>query len=155
MNGVVDPGRPDIEGTDVLIKVEALELEYSTNNRTGLIRGGWLQLRGVLKPILVKPCSSETSNGRDWEIIVNGTHFSTLNDSGEQGLQVQAMLDAPHSDFEEQNAKAALYCMPDRVRRIDDGSIYILLLEILDRARGIFRRMGLLVGGGQTLRRGS
>lgn len=149
VNGVVDPDRPDIEGTDMLMKVEALELEYSTNDRTGLIRGGWLQLRGVLKPmLLVKPCSSETSNGRDWEIIVNGTHFSTLNDSREQGLQVQVMLDAPHNDFEEQNTKAALYCMPGRVRRIDDGSIYILLLEMLDRARGIFRRIGLARGWG-------
>ncbi|KAL6407060.1 heterokaryon incompatibility protein [Ilyonectria robusta] len=149
VNGAVDPGRPDIEDTDMLMKVEALELDYSTNDRTGLIRGGWLQLRGVLKPILLlKPCSSEMSNGRDWEIIVNGTHFSTLNDFEEQGLQVQVMLDAPHNDFEEQNAKAALYCMPGRVRRVDNGSIYVLLLEILDRARGIFRRIGLARGWG-------
>ncbi|KAH6972470.1 heterokaryon incompatibility protein [Ilyonectria sp. MPI-CAGE-AT-0026] len=126
VNGLVDPGRPDIERTDLLMK-----------------------LRGVLKPILLlKPCSSATSNGRDWEIIVNGTYFSTLNDSEEQGLQVQVMLDAPHNDFEEQNAKAALYCMPGRVRRVDDGSIYVLLLEMLDRAKGIFRRIGLARGWG-------
>lgn len=64
VNGAVDPGWPDLKSTDLLIKVEDLELEYSTNDRTGLIQGGWLRLRGVLKPILLmKPCSPRWGDG--------------------------------------------------------------------------------------------
>ncbi|KAL5625662.1 hypothetical protein FOBRF1_000005 [Fusarium oxysporum] len=149
-NGAVDPGRPNIEAADLLIEVEDLKLEYVTNDKTGLIRGGWLRLRGVLKQLrLVRTHSSITYGHTDWNMVVNGVHFSALTGFEVQEPQLQVMLDARHENFEEQNAMAALYCMPGRMRRADnDGSIYILLLELVDREKGSFRRIGLARGWG-------
>ncbi|KAF9776466.1 hypothetical protein IL306_005345 [Fusarium sp. DS 682] len=149
-NGAVDPGRPNIEAADLLIEVEDLKLEYVTNDKTGLIRGGWLRLRGVLKQLrLVRTHSSVTYGHTDWNMVVNGVHFSALTGFEVQEPQLQVMLDARHENFEEQNAMAALYCMPGRMRRADnDGSIYILLLELVDREKGSFRRIGLARGWG-------
>ncbi|OAQ60664.1 heterokaryon incompatibility protein [Pochonia chlamydosporia 170] len=150
--GAVAAGRPDIQAADVLITVESLGLEYSTDDNTGLIRSGWLRLRGMLKQILlVKPCLPDTCNTKNWNVVINGLHFSALDDYGMQETQLQVMLDSFHNSFKEQNANAALYCMPGRVRRTEEGSIYILLLEVVDRGRGIFRRIGLARGWGMDL----
>ncbi len=85
-------------------------------------------------------------------MVVNGVHVSTPADSSIRKPQPFVKLDTFHKDFDKQNAEATLYCMPGRKRKSDDGSIYILLLELENRERGIFRRIGLAHGWGKVVR---
>lgn len=66
--------------------------------------------------------------------------------------QPHVMLDAFHEDFDKQNTEAALYCMPGRARKGDNGSIYVLLLVLDDREKAIFRRIGLARGWGEDMK---
>lgn len=153
VDGKVNPGLPNVEASDILMKVEGLQLEYLTDDNTGLICGGWLRLRGVLKQLMLVPHRVSTRrNCEDWNMVVNGVHVSVLTDSAMREPQPHVKLDAFHEDFDKQNAEAALYCMPGRIRKGDDGSIYVLLLELDDRERAIFRRIGLARGWGEDVK---
>lgn len=152
VTGTVQPGRPDIDAADILITVISFGLEYATEDNTGLVKSGWIHLRGTLKPIaLVEPELRTASNMKSWSIVINGERFNKFGDRERQDLQLQVMLDSFHHDFNEENAKGALYCMPGRVRRIEGGSLYLLLLEVIDREKGTFRRIGLARGYGADL----
>ena len=151
--GAVRPGRPDIEAADVLITVVSLGLEYETEDNTGLVKSGWLHLRGRLKPMeLVEPELPTRANVKVWCMVISGERFEAFGGAGRQDLQIHVMLDSFHHDFKEENANDALYCMPGRARRTKDGSLYLLLLEAIDRQKGVFRRIGLSLAYGAELR---
>ncbi|KAH7073510.1 heterokaryon incompatibility protein [Paraphoma chrysanthemicola] len=153
VDGAVNPGLPDVETADLLIEVVSLKLEYSTDDNTNLVQGGWLRLRGALKQLmLVRHLSTDTFSYGDWDMFVNGVHVSVLTDSSYGEPQPHVKLDALHDHFEEQNAKEALYCMPARVRAGDNGSIYVLILEVEDEKRGVYRRIGLARGWGKEVK---
>ncbi|KAF2679231.1 heterokaryon incompatibility protein [Lentithecium fluviatile CBS 122367] len=153
VDGEVNPSLPDVETADLLIEVVSLELEYSTDDNTNLVQGGWLRLRGALKQLmLVRHRSSNTCSYEDWDMFVNGEHVSVPTESSYGEPQPHVKLDALHDHFEEQNARDALYCMPARVRAGDNGSIYILILEVDDLKRGVYRRIGLARGWGKEVK---
>ena len=153
VDGEVNPGLLDVETTNLLIKVVSLELKYLTNDNTNVVQGGWLRLQGPLKQLmLVRHRLSNTSMNGDWDMFVNGVHVSIPTESSYGEPQPHVKLDALHDDFEEHNAKEALYCMPARVRSCDDGSIYILILEVDDPKRGVYCRIGLARGWGKEVK---
>jgi hypothetical protein len=153
VDGAVNPGLPDIDVSDFLIEVESVHLDRSTNNQFGSVKDGWLRLRGVLKQLALLPHRSATPvNHGDWSMIVNGVHISVPADSAMREPQPHVMLDTPHDDFNELNAAETLYCMPARVREGEDGSIYILILELENRERAIFRRIGIARGWGKEVK---
>jgi hypothetical protein len=133
VDGEVNPGQPNVETADLLITVENFHLDYSTDDKTASIEGGWLRLRGVLKQLMLELHPSLTTcNHEDWNMIVNGVHVSILTDSSMREPQPHVKLDYPRKDFKEQNAKGSLYCMPARVYKGNDVSIYVLILELVD-----------------------
>lgn len=153
VDGEINPGLIDVETADLLIEVVSLELRYLTNDSTNLVNGGWLRLRGPLKQLmLVRHRSSNAFRNGDWDMFVNGVHVSVLTDSSQREPQPHVMLDALHDNLEEQNAKEALYCMPAKVRAGDDSSIFILILEVVDPKRGVYRRIELARGWGKEVR---
>lgn len=151
----VNPGLIDVESSEILIEVLATHLEYATEDNTSSIRSGWLQLRGVLKRLSLVPYHSPGGlhNGAgNWDMYVNGVHVSETTEFVLREQQPHVKLDAFHEDFSKQNSEAALYCMPGRIRQGDNGSIYFLLFELLDRGSGIFRRIGLARGWGKAVK---
>lgn len=149
----VDPGLLAVGAADMLIEAQDVQLDYTADDKTGLIKGGWLRLRGVLKQLVILPHHSSSSGScRDWSMIVNGVQVSVLSDSAEREPQPHVMLDAPHRHFDEEITDGNLYCMPARVREGDEGSIYVLILLLEDRKWGIFRRVGLARGWGKDVK---
>ncbi|KAL0936984.1 heterokaryon incompatibility protein [Colletotrichum truncatum] len=138
----VFPGRPFEKGaSEILIEVEDYHLDYTTKDRTGLVSGGWLRLWGVLKPIKLVPHTVATRpNDVQWEVLVDGA-------SNIVGTSVHFVgLDDFHANFDDENAESALFCMPAKLLTGLNDFLYILLLELLDKERGIFRRIGLARG---------
>jgi hypothetical protein len=153
VDGEVNPGVLEVDPEDVLIKVEDVHLDYTQDDDTGSISGGWMRLRGMLKQLMLEPYSrTDGTNHREWTMVVNGVHVSVLTDSAIREPQPHVMLDEYHANFDVENAKGALYCMPGRRRKDVNGSIYVLLLMLQDRERGIFRRIGLAHGWTKAVR---
>lgn len=151
--GNINPGLPDVGAAGTLIQVHDYNLDYATGDRTGLVTGGWLRLWGVLKPLLLTKYHSPTApSAADWEMAVNGIHVSVLSDSWAREPQPHVLLDGPRPNFDEQNSNSELCCMPARMRQGDEESLYVLLLELQDRGKGVFRRIGMARGWGKEVR---
>ncbi|KAK7915266.1 heterokaryon incompatibility protein-domain-containing protein [Apiospora marii] len=154
VDATVAAGDLDVRDSSILIHVEEVQLQHGSKDDTGHVRAGWLKLSGVLKLLVLLPRSSPTSSlSRSWEMVVNGTPVTrTLEDSSvpeEQAeVDLQVYLDRPRptnhlQDPGEQNASEGLYCMPARVDDWSYGTIRILLLEVVDAEKGVFRRIGM------------
>ncbi|KAF6817732.1 hypothetical protein CMUS01_12029 [Colletotrichum musicola] len=151
--GRINPGVPNVAAADILIRVHDFNLDYATSDRTGLVTGGWLRLWGVLKPLLLTAYHFPTApSDADWEMAVNGIHVSVPSDSWAREPQPHVLLDRPRPNFDEQNSDSELFCMPARIGQTDEGSLYVLLLELQDRGKGVFRRIGMARGWGKEVR---
>ena len=139
IDGVITPGLPSDKG--ILLEIEGVHLDYVTNDITGAIKGGHLQLRGRLKEVQLL---RRLAKGRNqWILLLNGTEISTLEEPGCAGeMQPFVRLDDPREDFAESIAGKSLYCIPARISTNPEGNLYLLLLEALENARGTFRRIG-------------
>ena len=162
VDGVISPSWPGNRAVDELFVVEGLHLEYSAECKSGPLYGGWLRLRGVLKKLELMPMAVSLDgsnfhhsaiNYGGWKMVVNGVTVSVPQLSGE--VQPFITLDSYQADFDRQNSEGALYCMPGRLHRdavnLDDEEVDVLLLELEDRERGVFRRIGLARGVGQEV----
>lgn len=108
VDGSVKPGLPIIEALDTIIEAEVVRLEYLTDDNTGLIKGGWLQLRGVLKHLTLTPyLDSIIVSYRNWAMRINGVEVCVPPEFffNEPHVMVDAIN---NKDFDEQNAKATL-----------------------------------------------
>ncbi|KAH8707291.1 hypothetical protein HC256_010568 [Beauveria bassiana] len=147
VDGEINPGCMEVGPEDILIKVVSLRLKHMEIDKMSLAEGSRLRLLGYLKQLVLLPyTSAATKSNGDWIMVVNGVQVSRLTNSTMREPQPHVKLDASHVSFEKQNKEASLYCMPGRKRSGDSGSIYILLLELVNRERGIFRRIGLARG---------
>ena len=139
VDGAVTPGLPSDKG--ILLEIEAVHLDYVTNDITGAVKGGYLQLRGRLKQLQLLRRFTEVRN--QWILVVNGTEISTLEELGCAGeMQPFVRLDDPREDFAESIAAKSLCCIPTRISTDPECNLYLLLLEVLENARGTFRRIG-------------
>ncbi|KXH61321.1 heterokaryon incompatibility protein [Colletotrichum nymphaeae SA-01] len=155
VDGHITPGIMDVEAVEMLIEVQDLHLDYVTSDTTGLISGGWLQLWGSLKTLELLPDALFSSHSNSFEflmMVVNGVPVSVRADSVMREYQPHVYLDDNQQLVSTQNHRPELFCMPARTRPGDDGSIYVLLLQLEDRKDGIFRRIGIARGWGKELR---
>lgn len=151
VEGEIHPGLVGIGAADMLIEVQDVQLDYTTDDSTGLIQGGWLRLRGVLKQLGLQRHYPSPS-GRDWDMTVNGVPVSIPSDSLVQEPQPHIIPDVCHGDFEDIITGGDLYGIPGRAKRDDDGSIHVLILRLEDREGGVFRRVGLARGWGKDVK---
>ena len=87
-------------------------------------------------------------------MTVNGFAVSVPSDSNMREPQPHISPDISHEDFHEQITDREVYGMPGRMRDGDgsDGSIYMMLLLLDDRERGVFRRVGIARGWGKEVK---
>jgi hypothetical protein len=124
--------------SETLIKVVDVVLHHATEDMTGLVTSGWLDLRGKLWTVAL---FSKESCGKNYEsnsvvrllssrVEVLGTAFLDVASSHDQNLE-----DDSNSD--------RLFCMP----AIEESrsNLVALLLRVTDAQKGIFQRIGITV----------
>ncbi|KAF6824956.1 hypothetical protein CPLU01_10556 [Colletotrichum plurivorum] len=128
----VMPGFPCEDSERLLIRVQDFHPDYATDDTTGLITGGWLRIWGRLMPLGVsRQARSERDHCVGWEVSINGVPVRSSAES--------IHLDVVHEGLEE----CTLFCMPARIRNSGKNIVDVLLLELVDQERGVFRRIGL------------
>jgi hypothetical protein len=156
VDGRIVTGTRNIPSSKLLIEVMDLNLEFLTDDDTSLVQGGWLRLRGTLKRLMLvrHRLFGANSDGPwdTWNMVVDGVLISRPTQSVYCGPQPQVFVDNRHDHFEEQHAKQSLYCVPAKVCEDESESIFILILEVEDMTRGVYRRIGLARGWGKEVR---
>ncbi|KAI1331602.1 heterokaryon incompatibility protein [Xylariaceae sp. FL0255] len=152
VDGKIWPGFPCYPKVDLLISVEDVWLEYTTNNSKINIRNGWLKLRGVLKQLTLSPYHSPRGIlRREYYMVINGRSVSAPRGDFQE-LDPHVFLDHPDAKYvESDNAAKTLYCMPARVYKGSKTGIFILLFQLCDKEYNLFRRIGLAIGWDEGL----
>lgn len=137
IDGPVLPGYPPNQG--VLFSVNHVHIDHATNDDTGLVKGGYVLLKGALKKLgLYRISDAEAS----WMLEVNGCNMTERVGGGRVDESLQVYLDVDKPDFHADMEEGSLYCMP--ARRINNPSpdcVLCLLLKHL--GNGDFIRLGL------------
>jgi hypothetical protein len=127
-------------------KVEDYHLDYATNDTTGVVTGGWLDLRGELKPLGL---THETQDR--WRLMVNNTLVRPQDESLPDWKRIGPIvhLDAPAAvdAFVRDIAEQRLFFMVGRKPDSDDEYIPVLLLRLCDVEQKLFERIGLATSG--------
>ncbi|KAH7087822.1 heterokaryon incompatibility protein-domain-containing protein [Paraphoma chrysanthemicola] len=124
--------------------VRQVHLEFVTEDTTGAIKSGWLDLTGCLKPMrLVREGLKE-----DWAVVLGDM-------AGDASIDVSANYDdagqsvkldiAPSDDdiIHADNAAHRLYFMVDKDVIDKISSMDILLLRLVDEKEKVFERIGI------------
>jgi hypothetical protein len=130
-----------------LVQVTQMHLDHVTSDSTGPITSGWLQLKGLLRRLSISACQCDSSD--HWISTIGDIKFdcqwpnpTVYLDSGNVSSQIEKMT--------EQNT---LYCMIATTGNPEEPRprAQALIFELLDRGRGIYRRIGLLHDYGYPL----
>ncbi|KAK2040738.1 heterokaryon incompatibility protein [Colletotrichum somersetense] len=128
--------------TNLLIEVVDFHLDYVSADTTGLVRGGYIDLKGQVKPfemvvkyilqlqqlfLLVDGVIVRDPKKKDWE---NGPFVH---------------LDVGQTSFDNENAKKTLYYIPAQKQKAPEDYVSYLLLYALDASKSTFRRIGVAV----------
>jgi hypothetical protein len=154
VEGSVMYQHPDIlERTQPVCSIVDVELLYSTDDDTGPVEGGFLRLRGVLKPLSLvlhyRDKERSFCYGDVWSVTVDGTCISVPSEWW--NLQPRIMFDPPFADSKWQDQPGSLYFMSVRASLGGNHDVFILLFEVIYRERGIYRRIGFGHGWGQSI----
>jgi hypothetical protein len=148
VDGVISP-----EGTeekDLPIKVEDVKLEYATEDITGIITGGWLDLTGPLRPMRLTQFDNGAS--KRWYMVIQ----DILVRPQDEGLEAHDRLgpilhfDVPppgDDSFEKDNNAKRLFFMACRKPSDDNEYIPVLLLRLADVDKKHFERFGVAISG--------
>ncbi|RMZ70264.1 heterokaryon incompatibility [Pyrenophora seminiperda CCB06] len=135
------------------IHVEDVVLAYATDDVTGAVTDGWLDIRGSLKPMKLQRFDHEY-HGTPWSMTINtgfGRKQGNSNEDYEQddaSKPVYVQLDiAPTSEveFDEDNAGERLFFMP--ISEPQDWAVQhslSLMLRLVDVATPSFQRIGII-----------
>jgi hypothetical protein len=138
-----------IRGSLPLRHIEIVEvfLEHETDDIMGLVKGGWLDVKGKLKPATLTWAenSQMEPNTGSWQIDVDLTYFvdSTNIQSISQGSTVRVNLDVLTTDpthFSDDNANERVFYMPVGTNRWE---VHAWLLRSVDTQSGTFERIGM------------
>jgi hypothetical protein len=125
------------------IKVEDYHLDYATEDTTGVVTGGWLDLQGALKPLGLT--RDETQDL--WRLVVNNILVRPQDESLPDWERMGAIvhLDVPAADdaFVRDMVEQRLFFMVGRKPDSDDDYIPVLLLRLCDVEQKLFERIGL------------
>lgn len=133
----------NMEG-QILFKIRDVFLSHKTQDVTGVVTNGWLQVDGELGPIrLSLPQGYKALKDYNvWKVDnVSCTHpkdeFIVIPD--------ELSTDARH--FDDDNAASRLFFMPCLLDRTNDEfSMYAMVLRVVDRNNGVFERIGMAFG---------
>ncbi|KAK2051065.1 heterokaryon incompatibility protein [Colletotrichum caudatum] len=128
--------------TNLLIEVVGFHLDYVSADTTGLVKGGYIDLKGQVKPfeMVVK----YTLKLQQLFLLVDGVIVKDpKKEDWENGPLVH--LDVGQASFDDENAKKTLYYMPAQEQKALEDNVSYLLLAALDASRSTFRRIGVAV----------
>ena len=129
-----------VTSPELAFHVRDLHLEYATEDTTGAITGGWLDIAGHLKPVqLHKPKDAE----EDWYMSVNDEIVQSKT-----GYRPSIYLDvSPPSDtaFDVDNAARRLFFMTCARPSDSNNWLLLLLFRLKDTEEKLFERIGLAV----------
>jgi hypothetical protein len=133
-----------------------VSLQHETDDIMGLLKGGWLDVKGQLKPASVTFSDhhqEKPSTGR-WMIDIDPTCstdpvlIQRLPSWNSESMHV--MLDVPVLDprhFSDDNAKGRFFYMPvaqGQPWTDDHQFVYAWLLRLVDKQSGTFKRIGMV-----------
>jgi hypothetical protein len=123
------------------IDIVEYKLEYRTDDDTGIITQGHLDLKGRLRRIQIILEDFDGGNGgkeKFLRITVNGDIIET---DSERWPRV--CLDIAQTSFEDDNINSRLYCLEGKGAEGFRNTAW-LLLRVLNSEQGIFQRIGLV-----------
>jgi hypothetical protein len=140
--------QPVLDDGKWAIKVEGYHLDYATDDTTSVVTGGWLDLRGALKPLGLTLETLETlETKKRWRLMVDGTLVRSQDESLPDWDRLGPMvhLDVPAADdaFVRDMAEQRLFFMVNRKPDSDNEYIPVLLLRLCDVEQKLFERIGL------------
>jgi hypothetical protein len=126
-----------------LTHIEDVVLDYATEDTTGAVTGGWLDLSGHLRPMRLKGIKRDS--GIDWYMVVGGGIVSK-HDANDTHEELFARLDTLYGEeeaFDNDNKEKRLFFMPGLVERSDrNHEVRCLLLRLTNSKSKIFERIG-------------
>ncbi|KAH8722520.1 heterokaryon incompatibility protein-domain-containing protein [Phaeosphaeriaceae sp. PMI808] len=148
IDGVVSTANTTQQG--IVIRVCNVHLEYATDDTTGVVTGGWLDLRGSLKPFNMVLRSY--SSLKKWYMVINDITVRQQNEGlrehDRMGPNVSLDVGPLEDDaFASDNAQQCLFFMVGRMPTHNNEYISVLLLRLVDAGKGVFERIGLTTSG--------
>jgi hypothetical protein len=126
-------------GNHSLISVQDLVLTHATEDAMGLLTGGWLDLRGALKPMHISYDCNNTRWAHGWSITDLGMpDESTLEHN--KLLFLDFRYYGP-SGFGDDRTEVDLFYIP--VSRPEHRTVDLFLLRLTDRHGLLFERVGM------------
>ena len=133
----------DWEDRELLIHVEDVVLSHATEDTTGAVTGGWLDLRGVLKPVrLSKPERLQTVLCMAFDSEAISQQAETTEDDSSSTIYFlpDTMQD---TNWVEDNAQKRLFFTPC-IKEDTSGWAHGLVLRLVDKEMTLFERIGLI-----------
>jgi hypothetical protein len=129
------------------IKVEDYHLDYATIDTTGVVTGGWLDLRGALKPLGLL----YEVQGR-WRLMVSNTLVRSQDEHLPNRRAPVVVLDVSAADdaFVRDMSEQRLFFMVGRKPDSDDEYLPVLLLRLCDVEKKLFERIRLAKSGSKA-----
>lgn len=156
MDGVISSYVPVIpEKAHLQFRVKDYHLDYETDDHTGLIRGRWLEVNGVLRKLKVQCLRPPTNHAcGDWGTVLGGTDVSEPHESAFSNWQLTLLLDFQSDEVENKSRMGNLYCMPTQALPWwEGGRITMLIPEVVNEDVRVHRRVGIALGWGDRVKR--
>lgn len=137
-----------------MIRVEDVQLSYLTEDKTGEVTGGWLRLRGrLLETELVRV--SDTDGALWWMVKLEGVSMFDEGALPNPGiLDPRVCLDVVQDDFKREKEEGLVFSMVAKTGgRSTGGNMYMLLFKLVDREKGVYQRLGIMVVAGDAMKR--
>ncbi|KAH9896204.1 heterokaryon incompatibility protein [Xylariomycetidae sp. FL2044] len=140
VDGKTSMGTPSVAG--VLFEVIGVHLEYATADPTGIITGGYADLKGVLRPF--KMIVEFILTLRKLYMEVDGAR---VKDSKKKEWELGPLihLDIGQNNFDAENDAGALFYMPAQDGTGPSTFSSFLLFQLVDPGQGTYKRIGLAV----------
>ncbi|KAF9872789.1 putative heterokaryon incompatibility protein [Colletotrichum karsti] len=138
VDGRIVPAAPS--ESNLLIKVVEVHIDYVSEDEMGLVKGGYLDLKGYLRPleIVVKFVGELQQNFiRVHGNIVRASH----KQEWDNGPLVR--LDIGQKNFDDENKDGSLFYMPTQRQETPDDHVSYLLLLSVKKSPNTFRRIGI------------
>ncbi|KAF2026804.1 HET-domain-containing protein, partial [Setomelanomma holmii] len=128
---------------NITIQVEDVQLQYATEDTTGIVTGGWLDLKGPLRPMQLSKLGDTTF--KTWHMVPNGVRVRP-QDPSKLGPNVY-FDEAPFGDgaFDIDNVEQRLFYMTCRLPSKDSKYMHMLLLRLADGDTKLFERFGVAI----------
>jgi hypothetical protein len=143
VDGQIAPGHTF---ENCLIHVEGVVINHVSEDTTGAVTGGWLDLRGILKPMRLR--QEDYGQGPEWFISIDNPIVGYGVREDDRKIQTVFLDNRPinGSAFESDSDEERLFFMPAREEATNPrlgASFICLLLRLLEPENATFERIGV------------